>query len=296
MPRPSATVPELLALAPFSVVRERAAAFPPKQRRLAQALVGRPEEFAFGSIREVARKVGVNAATISRFAQALGYGGYAELQTAVRDAYLAHVGLPAPSEGRRGGELEMLRARHQANLAQVYDGNPVEAVDRAADALVEARRVLVTGESVSAILAGLFARLLLQVGVKAEAIPASGVDRTVALSGAGPGDVVVGLGLWLTFRPAVDTLAAARRLGARTIVIAGSATNPLARTADIALVAPAQGQAISFSVVATVSLMEMVVARIVARYPERAREVEQLLHDTYLAEDMVAPVVDPEAS
>ncbi len=285
----------LLALEPFRQVAARVDGLARKQRRLAQGLLDRPEEFAFGSIREVAQKLDVNAGTITRFAQALGYDGYPGLQAAVRDAYLAQAGLPARAAegGPRKGALATLRARQQANLAQVYESNSESSLDAVAEALVGARRVLVTGDSVSGILAALFVRLLGQAGIKAEALPAGGVDRTVALAGTGQGDVVVGFGLWLTFKPAVETLAAARRLGARTVVIAGSPTGPLARQGDLVLFAPAQGQAVSFSTLATVAVMEMVLTRVVAQRPERAAAVEQLLHDEYLREDMVAPILPP---
>jgi DNA-binding MurR/RpiR family transcriptional regulator len=293
--KPETTTQGLLALPPFRQVAAQAGGLARKQRRLAQGLLDRPEEFAFGSIREVAQKFDVNAGTITRFAQALGYDGYPGLQASVRDAYLAQAGLAARAMegGVPKGGLETLRARQQANLAQVYQSNSEATLDAVAEALLSARRVLVTGDSVSAILAALFVRLLVQAGLSAEVLPAGGVDRTVALAGAGQDDLVVGLGLWLTFKPAVETLAAARRLGSRTVVIAGSPSGPLAREGDLVLFAPAQGQAISFSTLATVAVMEMVVTRVVAQRPERAAAVEQLLHDEYLREDMVAPIIPP---
>jgi DNA-binding MurR/RpiR family transcriptional regulator len=106
--------------------------------------------------------------------------------------------------------------------------------------------------------------------------------------------VVVGIGLWLTFQSVVDVLALGRRLGATTIAITGSPTSPLAQGATHLVLAPAQGAALSFSVVATVAAVEAIIAHISGRRPQQTADIEQRLHDLYLEEDLLAPLLPPD--
>ena len=68
---------------PFAEIWARLPRLPRQQRRLAEAILMGPALIAFSSLREVAERVNVNAATIVRFAQSFGYEGYGEFQTAV---------------------------------------------------------------------------------------------------------------------------------------------------------------------------------------------------------------------
>src|ERR1700761_2318259 len=49
------------------------------QRKIAELVMRAPEECAFMTISEMASAVGVNEATVVRFAAALGLGGYSQL-------------------------------------------------------------------------------------------------------------------------------------------------------------------------------------------------------------------------
>src|SRR5207248_10344307 len=123
--------------------------------------------------------------------------------------------------------------------------------------LVGAGAVLVAGDGVSATLASLFATMLRRAALPAERLPPEGLDRTLRLAHAGPGDAVVGIGLWLPFRGVAETLAAARRQGA-----------------------------------ATVAMMELLVTEIAGCQPDRVAEIEQLLHDRSVADGLLAAPED----
>jgi DNA-binding MurR/RpiR family transcriptional regulator len=277
---------------PFALASECLDDLPRKQRELARALLEQPHAFAFGSLRELGRRFDADATTILRFAQALGYSGYQALQASVRRAYLDRAGLPALPERVAAAStverVEAVRMRHLANLAEANQRLGPADLERAAALLVGAGAVLVAGDGVSATLASLFATMLRRAALPAERLPPEGLDRTLRLAHAGPGDAVVGIGLWLPFRGVAETLAAARRQGAATVAIAGSPGVPLAREADVALIAPALGAGLSFSMVATVAVMELLVAEIAGRRPDRVAEIEQLLHDRSVAEGLLA--------
>ncbi len=262
---------------------------PRRQRELTRALLAEPEVFAFGSIREVADKYLVNTATVMRFSRSLGFSGYQTLQEAVRIAYLRYSGLQVPEISVEEGP-GALREHHHANLDRAYDA--AGDLDAVCKVLLQARRVVVTGESISAALAQLFVRMLRFANLRAEFVSASGVDRTIGMSDLDSRDVVVGFGLWLQFKPTLDAMAIARRRGAVTVVIAGSASSPLARHANYVLPAPAQGQALSFSVVPNVALMELIADQLVRDRRAAGHKDDSLLHDRFVEENMLAPLLE----
>ncbi|MGN6672309.1 MAG: MurR/RpiR family transcriptional regulator, partial [Thermomicrobiales bacterium] len=182
---------------------------------------------------------------------------------------------------------------HTANLTLAEQHLHEADLDQICDLLITARRVLVCATGTPIVPATLLIRLLRHVGLRGELVAPSGVDRAIALYDVGPGDVIIGMGFWLTFSNVVKTLALGRRLGARTIAITGSPTSPLADVADFLLIAPAQGTAISFSAVATVAVVEALIAHIAGQRPQRTADIEQTLHDLYLQEDLLAPLLTP---
>lgn len=281
---------------PFDAVLARLDDLPRKQRLLARALLDEPEVIAFGSVREVAAHLDVNAATVMRFAQVLGYSGYQTMQAAVRRAYLQYAGLQPPHDQRilahSKSPLGELRAQQRVDLDRVYEHLGEDELHRLCEALEGARRVLVAGDGAAAQIASVFVRLLHHVGIRAEHISTASVDNAVNMLGLGEEDVMIGLALWLPFRGAADTLRLARQSGATTIAITGSPGHPIARDGSHVVVVPAQGIALSFSVLPMVVAIEAVVALLATRRPQLVEEIQQALHDRYVEEGDVVQMRD----
>jgi DNA-binding MurR/RpiR family transcriptional regulator len=280
---------------PFDAIWERLSRLPAKQHRFAEALLANPELVAFGSIREVGGRIGVNNATIVRFAQSFGFGGYGGLQAAVRRAYLQRAGLPAPHDPQNAlsdasSALAATQSQQRANLdAACANVNPAKLA-AIADALEGAREIVVCAESTAVGAGLLLVRLLPYVGLRGSLVDPASVEGALALERLGAGDVLVAIGLWLTFRATVDAIAAARERGVTSVAISGTATSPLGREAQHVIVAPAQGGAVSFSLVAAVAVVEMLIADIAGRRSEIALAAETKIHDTFVRHDALAPL------
>jgi DNA-binding MurR/RpiR family transcriptional regulator len=284
---------ELYQQIPFVTLWERLETLPRKQRTIAEAVLTSPEAIAFGSVREVARITGANAATIVRFAQSLGFTGYQAMQHAVRRAYLQHAGLQAPySPGDLENEdlSETLCAQQVANIRLAHD--EFSKVDSSAliDRLIASRRIMVCAEGASEAVATLLARMLCQVGLQGEFFRTGNVDHVLALQNVTSKDSVIAISGWLTFRGTTVALERAQRASATTVAIVGNVASPLASACDFTLFAPARANSLMYSLVATVAIAEELVSRIAARRPEEARQAAQALHDSYLEEDLIAPV------
>jgi DNA-binding MurR/RpiR family transcriptional regulator len=267
---------------------------PRKQQDLGRALRESPEVFAFGTLRALEHAYSVSSVTVIRLAKRLGYDGYADLQAAVREAYFDRVGFRWPNEveAARAQADDLVAAtvaRHRANLDAAFAGLDGQVLDAVANAVHNAGRVLVFGTGTAALVARLGARLLRHLGVHAEVIESAGIDGAIALHDVQSGDVVIGVGLWLQFTELVSVMTLAKRLGATTVALVGSQAPSVRAHADYVLLAPAQGVAHTFSVVASIAMMELLVARVAVDRRDVAEDIRQRLHDLYVEEELIAP-------
>src|SRR5205814_9020198 len=75
------------ALTLSAEIRERFDTFSRSQKDVGQYIVDHLDEAAFHTAEELARRANTSSSTVVRFAQALGFEGFPELQAAARDEY-----------------------------------------------------------------------------------------------------------------------------------------------------------------------------------------------------------------
>ena len=79
--------PGSTALTLSAEIRQRFEEFSRSQKDVGQYIVDHLEEAAFHTAEELARRANTSSSTVVRFAQALGFEGFPELQDAARDEY-----------------------------------------------------------------------------------------------------------------------------------------------------------------------------------------------------------------
>jgi DNA-binding MurR/RpiR family transcriptional regulator len=258
---------------PFAEIWERLPRLPRQQRRLAEAILMGPALIAFSSLREVAERVNVNAATIVRFAQSFGYEGYGEFQSAVRLAYKQRAGFgPAPQDtaaALRSSDdaVSFMNAQHLRSAEVTHRNVAAADLDGISSCLEKARRIVIFAEASAQVPALLFLHFLRHAMLQGTLVN-SELDAMIAMHDLGPEDVVVFLALTLTFRATVTVHDFAQRRGAKTIAITGSPLSPLQLRATHVIVAPAESPTMRFSVVAATHAVELLFAHIVSRRPE----------------------------
>lgn len=138
-----------------SRLRAQGASLPPRLRQVAEHMLAHPEDMAFQSTAEIAARAGVQPSTLVRFAQALDYPGFSDLQQVFQQrlrrdagdhrARLAALRSDATGDGMIRTLLEgFVRASH-ASLERLQDRVDVSAVEAAADLLARARTIYLLG-------------------------------------------------------------------------------------------------------------------------------------------------------
>lgn len=242
----------------------------PTERRIAEAVLDEPTLLAFGTVSNLAIRVGTSRPSIVRFATKLGFDGYTSLQTHVRRGLSDQLARPSDRIRSEDASSSRERAEIAAGIDSVF-----EAVERGrfrefSDLIVPADRVwVVTGESSRAGGHALHSGLtMVRPGVHLVSDHSIGRD----LADAGPNDVAV-LFDFLRYRRA--TIMAAETLGSLgtpMIAITDGPLSPLAALTDhwCQVTIPAVGP--FDSSLPAVAAAELLVAQVSRDLKEEARD------------------------
>ena len=201
----------------------------PTERRIAREVLDEPTLLAFGTVSDLASRVGTSRPTIVRFANKLGFDGYTQLQRHVRSD-LSHR-LARPSERIRHDKKVALPARAAVNnaLASVFKATEGARLAALAKPVVRATNVwILSGETSQAGAHALHSGLsMVRPGVRSIEEHSFGTD----LSDAGPGDAAVVFDFFRYRRQVSNATRVFADAGVAVVAITDSPLSPLVEMA-----------------------------------------------------------------
>ncbi len=240
-----------------------------KAAAVLEVLLSQPRRASFGSTVELAQLAGVNTATVTRTAQALGFAGWPALQQELRARYLSSLSAPevaAEHHGVRSPGSASLR-RDLDSMALLTRRFDEAAVRTIAEAVAAARRTIVVADGSFAAVGVAFAHNARLAGYDVQAVTAEGLANAVAALTAD--DVLVAISFWRLIENTVRAANEAHRRGARVFVVSDAASPALARAADRVLMVPAEGVTFFPSLTAGMAMVQAIVAQLAAVDPAR---------------------------
>jgi DNA-binding MurR/RpiR family transcriptional regulator len=203
------------------------------QRRLARYITDHPREAPFLSSVELASRVGVSQPSVTRFAVALGYNGYAGFQEGLRRLILTE-----PQDVEVGNKFQSAVTAEMGNLQKLRDflgdASVVSGVGRC---LAASEPLVVLGLRVSVPLATYFGYFAEKVHPDVRTLTDGGsiaADRLSHARQAG-GEWVLCFLLPRHPRETVEALSYARGLGFRIATVTDRAPECVARLSDVLL-------------------------------------------------------------
>jgi DNA-binding MurR/RpiR family transcriptional regulator len=205
------------------------------RKRLLREILDNPEETYFLSSRALAKRYEVDAATVVRIIQALGYERYADFIADLRSHFISRISpytlMKSAASERRSlpdhmeHSLEMAARNLEAFRSSLNTHQVIELAKR----IHRARRVMVIGVDFAYSLSYPLAYGLVSLGYDAEAPPGStgGLHQKVNLLGAR--DLLIAISFGRCLRDTVDSVLRARERGAFTFGITDSEKTPIAR-------------------------------------------------------------------
>ena len=252
----------------------------PSRRKLLRLILENPEDTFFLSSRELAKRYNVDAATIVRTIQALGYNKYAEFTADLRAHFVTQITpyavLKAASKEKRtvtdrirqGMEMDL------RNLQALQSSLNAEKIIELSKRVKRARRILIVGIDLAAGLSWHLGYGLMTLGFNAEAPVGSTGNVQRRVRSLGRQDLLIAISFGQCLRDTVEAALRAKKLGVPTFGITDSETSPVAHICDDSCIASVASPSFGGSYVAPMSLLGTIL--IACAHTQTARSLELL--------------------
>lgn len=236
----------------------------PHRQELIRAIVDHCEETCFLSSRELAKRYAVDAATIVRTVQALGYKGFADFAVDLRQHLVKRITpytvLKAATRERRSVADHVDHGLDKAldNLNLLRSNLDRNRVVEMAKLIHRSRRILVVGVDFAASLAYYFAYGLTTLGFDAEAPTGSEGNLQHKVQVLTNKDMLIAISFGQCIRVTVEAVLQAGKQGVTTFGITDSDMTPIARYCDRYLIAGVFSPSFLNSYVAPMALINAI--------------------------------------
>ena len=252
------------ALTLSAEIRQNFDGFSRSQKDVGQYIVDHLDEAAFHTAEELARRANTSSSTVVRFAQALGFEGFPELQAAARDEYRrmrdagetgVETGTP-PLFPIDQTEFETALTTDHANMEETARKVDRDEVAAAVDLVSRAERIVVCGTDQMAFFASYLRHLLMLLDLRCEVVASPSQEGLARLGRIDQNTVLIGFSAGRPHPLIVRAMKLARNRRAATIAIADATLSDIAKLADHKLYYSSNSPAYTRSHVALLSIVQ----------------------------------------
>jgi len=211
---------------------------------LVRAIIDSADETCFLSSREMAKRFHIDATTILRTTQVLGYGSFADFSADLRQHFVSRINpytvLKAATREKRSVADYIDQSLDKAidNLNILRSDLDREGVIKLAKLIKRSRRVVVVGLDFASSLSYYLAYGLLFLGIEAEAPIGSTGNLQHKVELLSSKDALIAISFGQCLRDTVESVLRAKQQGVPTFGITDSNISPIARYCDAHLIAP----------------------------------------------------------
>ena len=248
----------------------------PRRHKLIETVLQRADETFFLSSRELARLLGVDAATIVRTIQALGYDRFADFAADLRRYFLARISPYAvlKAETKKGrtvaDHINRSLDRDLDNVTKLKERLDTDGLMDLARKIHKASHILVVGVDLAASLSWLLAYSLVPLGFNAEAPVGSAGNVRHKVRVLGKNDLLIVISFGRCLRETVEAAISAREKGVPTFGITDGAATPIALHTDRSLIVTVGSPLFTGSYVAPVALIDAILTACSQIRPSRS--------------------------
>ncbi|MFF1394928.1 MurR/RpiR family transcriptional regulator [Streptomyces sp. NPDC058287] len=275
------------------VIRQKLGDLSPAERKVARVLLANYPSAGFETIAVLADRAAVSAPTVIRFVNRIGYKGFPDFQTALREEL----------DDRNASPLSLYQSADHGSFAETADGEnsliqrggsvfssavaqtlaelPPHDLERAVSLLADGkRRVLLAGGRFTHLFAHYLGLHLMQLRDDVKLLPALDVERTAALGSLTRRDVLVVFDFRRYEQDKVTMAELAVRQGGKVVLFTDRWLSPVSAHAEVVLTSLVTTPSPYDSFVPTLAVIETVVAGVVGALgedaPARLRHTEEI--------------------
>lgn len=250
-------------------------------RLIANYIVEHYDKAVFMTAAMLGDIVGVSESTVVRFAVALGYEGYPQLQHSlqelVRHRLTAVQRFEMSSDMEESAVLSTVLKADMLNIRHTADAIDGEAFTAVVNKMLSAKAIYILGLRSAAPLAQFFAYYLSFIFDDVRLVAASSTDVFESIARIKKEDVLIGISFPRYSTRTLEAMRFAQECGAEVIGITDGMMSPLYRQADICLTARTDMASFVDSLVAPLSLVNaLLVALAIKKKEDLSRHFEKL--------------------
>jgi DNA-binding MurR/RpiR family transcriptional regulator len=258
-----------------------------RRKGLVQAILDSPGETYFLSSRELAKRYSVDAATIVRTVQALGYDRFADFAADLRRHFVTRI-TPYAAMRAAAKKKESIADYIHHSLDKDLENLNLLRSTLDADRMIEfakqahrSRRILVVGIDFAASLAWALAYGLVRLGLDAETPTGSSGNVQHKVRVLTKHDLLVAISFGKGLRDTVEAALQARERGVPTFGITDGNTTPIARFCDAHVVATTARASFIDSYAAPMAAINALLVACAHIHPERSLALLRQADDEY---------------
>ncbi|TIP27771.1 MAG: MurR/RpiR family transcriptional regulator [Mesorhizobium sp.] len=264
------------------VIHDRYDEMSKSYQKIAVYLTQNPNDVAVRSVNSIGESSGVHASSFVRFAQALGYEGFKDLQTLFQKrlstaapGFEARVkALEKELGGRRdcseAGFLHDLVVRDIASLKEMLTEIPAENLAEAVKLLEKADVIYLLGQLRSAPVVELLRYILTMLGKRCVLLDPGGGLATHMARAIRTTDVLFAVSFRFYANEVVNIVEEAAGRGIPIVAISDSTLSPLAKSASVLFAVPEHEYTFSRSLAAPMCLAQALTVALAARLQNNA--------------------------
>ncbi|MDM5227435.1 MurR/RpiR family transcriptional regulator [Cytobacillus sp. NJ13] len=208
--------------------------FTSSESELAKYIIENPDEISQLSINQIAKKIHISPATITRFCQKISFSGFNEFKHELK-RYIDLRNKPTVSSDIK--EIDYFSNLYQNHLEIIettFRKMTYLDIQQAVSLLTDAKKVHVYGIGNSGIAAQEFKWKFFRIGIQVESItdPHQAVMDAALSSG---GSLVIGISVSGKTKEIIDAVKIAKQQGASVLAITSEKTSELSQLADLSL-------------------------------------------------------------
>ncbi len=229
------------------LIAQRRDSLPKRLAQIADFALRQPQDVALHTVAEIAAQAGVPPSAMVRFAQALGFAGFSDLQALFRahardrwpeydtrlDALRRAPAADATAADATAALLHGFAAAARQSLDRLEASLDSASLERAVAVLAKSDSVLLAATRRSYPIAAYLAYALRRLGLRCEMADHAGGLAAEQVALLGPQDALLAISFTPYAATTVELAAAAQRRGAAVVAITDSPFSPLTQSATV---------------------------------------------------------------
>ncbi len=237
------------------------------QKLIAQYIMSNYDKAAFMTAARLGEKVGVSESTVVRFANAIGYEGYPQLQKQLQEMVKNKLTTVQRIEMTSGyssidSVLKNILKSDIENIRSTIDEIDERSFDQAVKGISDAKSIYIIGLRSSIVLSEFLGFYLNFIRDNIHIVTYTIGDIFEQLFRIGKEDLVIAMGFPRYSSKTVKALGYAKSRGAKTVVITDSMLSPLCNYGDNILIAKSNMESFLDSIVAPMSVLNALIVAV----------------------------------